>query len=271
MKIVIDFETYFDSKSYTLKKQSMVEYVRDPRFKAFGLGYCYIDASDPIECFNPRWITGKNIPKFLAGHDWSQTDIIAHNAKFDGFILRQVYGIQPRRWIDTKGMSRAVFGKRIKNHSLATIAEQYGMTPKGVMKTDGLTELTPEQERELAEYCLHDVQLGAAIFQKLAEEFPASQYEMLHNTVQMFVDPKIQLNVKLLEETAEVERERKKNLFSDLQIEKAVFSSNVKFPRLLEAEAGVPWIHPGQESWNGSTIAAGGFRSRTSRGCVSTV
>lgn len=236
MKIVIDFETYFDSKSYTLKKQSMVEYVRDPRFKAFGLGYCYIDAYDPIQCMNPRWVTGKDIPKFLAGIDWSSTDVVAHNAKFDGFILRQIYGVQPRRWIDTKGMSRAVLGKRVKNHSLATLAEYYGLQSKGTMRTDGLKDLTEDQEKELSEYCLHDVELAGAIFLELAEKFPEGQYEMLHRTVDMFVNPKIKLDVDLLKKTAEEECERRKKIFSDLQIDKAVFSSNVKFPKLLEVE-----------------------------------
>jgi len=234
-KLVIDFETYFDNKEYTLKKQSMVEYVRDPRFKTHGLGYQWI-AGGEIIYGAPQWVTGKDVPAFLANIDWTQTDVVAHNAKFDGFILRQVYGIQPRRWIDTKGMSRAVFGKRIKNHSLATIAEFYGMPAKGVMKTDGLKDLTPDQERELAEYCLHDVELGGAIYLKLAEDFPANQYDMLHWTVQTFVAPKITLDIELLKKTALEEKERKRTIFSNLQIDKAIFSSNVKFPKLLEKE-----------------------------------
>lgn len=234
-KIVIDFESFWDTKNgYTLKKMSMVEYVRDPRFKAFGLGYVWVKDGDVV--FNPKWVNGSKIHQWAAEIDWANTDIIAHNAKFDGFILKQVYGIQPRRWIDTKGMSRAVFGKRLKNHSLATIAEFYGFTPKGTMKTDGLTELTPEQEKELADYCLHDVELGAQIYSRMAKEFPQSANDALHQTVQMFVAPKIKLNVELLKQTAVGERERKANIFSVLQIEKSVFSSNVKFPKLLEKE-----------------------------------
>lgn len=238
MKLVLDFESYFDSaEGYTLKKMSMVEYIRDPRFKAFGVGYMRLDGANGVYATDgPKWVSGDSLVDFFKSIKWSETDVIAHNAKFDGFILRQIYGCQPRRWIDTKGMSRAVLGKRIKNHSLATIAEYYGMTAKGVMKTDGLKELTPEQERELAEYCVHDVELGGAIFEKLEPNFPASQIEMLHRTVQMFVNPKIELNTKLLQETSISERERKKTIFDDLQIDKSVFSSNVKFPKLLESE-----------------------------------
>lgn len=259
-KLVLDFESYFDSKEgYTLRKLSMVEYIRSPLFRAWGAGYMWVTDEGHAE---PGWVTAADLPKFFGGIDWKNTDVIAHNAKFDGFILRQIYGVQPRRWIDTKGMSRAVFGKRIKNHSLATIAEHYGMAAKGVMKTDGLKELTPEQERELAEYCLHDVELCGSIYLMLEQNFPASQYESLHWTVQMFVAPKIELDIELLKKTAESERERKKTIFSDLQIDKGffetdvlkggypkllqkksqaeitknVFSSNVMFPRLLEWE-----------------------------------
>lgn len=259
-KLVIDFESFWDTKNgYTLRKMSMVEYVRSPLFKAFGLGYQWGNDEGFAE---PGWISNKNIHVFVTKIAWSRIDVIAHNAKFDGFILKQVYGIQPRRWIDTKGMSRAVLGKRIKNHSLATLAEHFDLESKGTMKTDGLKELTPDQEAELASYCLHDVELCSQIYSRLADNFPENQYEMLHRTVQMFVNPKIELNVELLKQTAESERERKKTIFSDMQIDKAffesgvlkggypkllakksqpeinkdVFSSNIMFPRLLEWE-----------------------------------
>lgn len=35
--IALDFETAWDRKEYTLSKMTTEEYVRDPRFKAWGL------------------------------------------------------------------------------------------------------------------------------------------------------------------------------------------------------------------------------------------
>ena len=35
--LVVDFETRWDRKNYTLSKLTTEEYIRDPRFKAFGL------------------------------------------------------------------------------------------------------------------------------------------------------------------------------------------------------------------------------------------
>lgn len=231
--LFIDFETAWESKKggYGLKQLSMVEYVRDSRFKAFGAGICAL-ASKPV------WITGDRLQSAFndLGKEkggWSEIAVVGHNIKFDGFILKEKYGITAGQYIDTKGMSRGVLGKTIKNHSLATVAEHFKMQPKGVMKTDGLRELTKEQEQELAEYCLHDVELCRSIYSQLAKEFPQSQYDVMHRTVDMFINCKLKLNVPLLEKTNEDEVKRRANIFKEIGIDKKVFSSNVQFADLL--------------------------------------
>ncbi len=226
-KLVIDFESFYDSKAkYDLRHMSIVEYISDDRFKAHGIGFAWLGEK-------AAWVSAANLVEWVASIDWANTIVVAHNVKFDGYILRQIYGAKPAHWIDTKGMSRAVLGKTIKNHSLAALAEFYGLPSKGVMLTNGLYRLTMQQEAELAEYCLHDVELCAAIYTKLAEDFPRNQYPMLSWTVQTFAEPKLELDVPLLEKTAVDEMERKKKKFEELNIEKAVFSSNVKFSKLL--------------------------------------
>lgn len=241
-KIVIDFETYFDRKAkYDLKNISMVEYVRDPRFKVHGFGYVWVtDEPDPMgnpfSKFIPNWISGRDAEKWLKQQDWSKITVIAHNAKFDGFILTEHYKVKPKAWIDTKGMSRAILGKQIKDHSLATIAEHFGLVPKGSMKTDGLKDLTEAEEKELAEYCLHDVELCSEIYDRLAKEFPESQYEPLDWTIKAFVEPKLILNVSILKDAAEEEKRKKRAIFEELKIDKSIFSSNKKFSELLVKE-----------------------------------
>ena len=54
--LVIDFETAWDRKEYTLSKMTTEEYVRDPRFKAWGLCWKEVDSSSA-----PVWITGEDI------------------------------------------------------------------------------------------------------------------------------------------------------------------------------------------------------------------
>lgn len=236
--LYLDFETAWESRKggYGLRQMSMVEYIRDPRFKTFGMGYAWGDAANGPKSL-PYWISGSQIAKFCEEIDseisWSNIVLVGHNVKFDGFILKERYGWIPGQYICTKGMSKAVLGKTIKNHSLATVAEHFKLQPKGTMKTDGLRDLTQEQEKELSEYCLHDVELCRMIFDKLAPEFPQNQYEVLHRTVDMFINCKLKLNVPLLEKTNEDEIKRRENIFKEIGIEKAEFSSNKKFPDLL--------------------------------------
>lgn len=47
--LVIDFETRWDRKDYTLSKLTTEQYVRDPRFKAFGLGLKLYNTDDKVE------------------------------------------------------------------------------------------------------------------------------------------------------------------------------------------------------------------------------
>lgn len=232
--LFLDMETYWESRKggYGLKQLSMIEYIRDPRFKAFGMGAAINDGKIV-------WIRGLQIANFCSRIakeiGWPNISLVCHNTKFDGTILREVYECVPGQFIDTKGMSRGVLGKSVKNHSLATIAEHFGMQPKGTMKTDGLTELTEAQEVELASYCLHDVELCRQIFKKLKPEFPESQYEVMHRTIDMFINAKTVLNVPLLEKTNEEEIKRRANIFKEIGMDKAVFASNAKFPALLKA------------------------------------
>lgn len=234
--LFLDFESYYDTSKavgYDLKKLSILQYVRDPRFKSFGAGIAV--GNDPV-----KWIPAAYLPESFANigkmAGWENVAVVGHNVKFDGFILKEIYGVVPGQYIDTKGMSKAVLGKTIKGHALKYIAEHFHLVEKGTMETNGLRELTPEQEAALATYCIHDVELCREIYNRLKVEFPASQYEALHRTVDMFVNPKLELNVALLEETSKMEAERRANIFKKIGIEKSVFASNDKFPALLISE-----------------------------------
>lgn len=236
--LFIDFESFYDSKAkYHLRHTSIVQYVRDARFKAFGAGMALGNS-------RPMWIPAHELAAnfhhaaFGFG-GWQNVAVVGHNIKFDGFILKEIYGVVPGQYIDTKGMSKGVLGKTIKGHSLANLAEHFQLPSKGIMKTDGLggvDNLTAEQERELAEYCIHDVELCRDIYNRLSKEFPENQYDVLHRTVDMFINPKMVLNVALLEETSKVEAARRTKIFEEIGIEKSIFASNAKFPKLLETK-----------------------------------
>jgi DNA polymerase len=243
-----DFESFYDSKSFTLKKVSMLEYVKSPLFQVHGVGVS-------TNGDKPLWLSNADIPVAFRAIDWANTTVVAHNAKFDGAILSWIYGARPKSYICTQSMARAVFGHTLPSHSLANVAAHYGLAPKGFMKTDGIRELTPAQEAELADYCLHDVELCRDIYHRMAKAFPASQYAPMSWTIRAFVEPKLVLNAVVLEKAWAEEKLRRENIFKEIGIPKEVFSSNSKFPALLQSKGyEVPYkISPKQKNADGSS------------------
>ena len=184
--LVVDFETRWDKKDYTLSKLTTEQYIRDERFKAFGLCVKELGSDE-----DPVWISHKDIPEFVASVDWASTAVLAHNAQFDVAILSWRYGAQPALIFDSLSMARALRGVEVGN-SLAKLAQEFGLPPKGqaVHSTDGLEELTPEIEKELAEYCAHDTFLCEQVFNRLVEGYPAKELKLIDMTLKMFTQPR---------------------------------------------------------------------------------
>ncbi len=227
-KVFIDFETYYSTADgYELKKLSVHEYVRDARFKVHGMGVALGDGP-------AAWIPGPRVHSWFEHSDLTDFAVVAHNAKFDGFIAQNYYGAKVGRWIDTLGMANAVLGKLTPGGSLATLAKHYGLQEKGIMQTNGVRDLTAAQEADLATYCLHDVELCRAIYERMAPAFPEGEYDQLDWTVRAFIEPRLVLNQKILEQAVVDEQQRKALLLTRAGRDKAIFSSNAKFAKLLE-------------------------------------
>ncbi len=227
--LFLDTETFLHKKEgYRLGKDgvSIVEYVRDERFKLHGLSFAF-------EGQVSTWMPGDHVGSAMSLFDWSKIALVGHNLKFDAFILAERYGIRPAQYIDTMCIARAVLGKTVPSHSLGALAKHFELGEKGEMETDGLRELTAAEEQALASYCDNDVKLTMKLYEKLAPEFPASQYPYMDWTIRTFVTPKLVLDVPILEKCAEDERAEKEKKFQTLGIEKDVFSSNQKFAALL--------------------------------------
>jgi DNA polymerase III epsilon subunit-like protein len=232
--LVVDFETRWDSKDYTLSKLTTEEYIRDERFKAFGLGVKPFGESKSV------WIPHHKIEKFVTRIDWSKTALLAHNAQFDVAILAWRYGVKPAFIYDSLSMARALRGVEIGN-SLSKLADVYGLPAKGkaVHNTNGLTELTPEVERELADYCLHDVFLCEEIFKRLYNEvdggYPEDELRLIDMTLRMFTEPVLTLDKELLKDAIENERSQREELLAQLNIDEKALASNDKFADVLRS------------------------------------
>ena len=222
--LFIDFETYYNRKDkYDLKSISMTEYIRSPKFKVQGVGYS-------LNGENPVWASSK-IGAF--GCDWTKTAVCAHNVKFDGAILKWIYGITPMMYLDTQSLARAVLGSSIDGYSLRRLAEYLGFEPKGELKTDGLSVLTPAQEKELSEYCMTDVRICEAIWNKLSPQFPKSQLFSMDWTARAFIEPKLVLDTLKLESAVKHEQARRELAIAATGATKAELSSNTRFADLV--------------------------------------
>jgi DNA polymerase len=227
--LVVDFETRWDRKDYTLSKLTTEQYIRDPRFKAFGVGLKFYNSDDKVE-----WVPHEKIPDVLKSYNWNNTAVLAHNAQFDVAILSWVYGVKPCFVFDSLSMARALRGIEVGN-SLAKLASEFGLPEKGkaVHSTDGLSELTPDIEAELAAYCAHDVFLCEEIFRRLVDGYPLSELKLIDLTLKMFLNPVLELDKEMLNNAITEEKERRTALLAKLGIEETALASNQQFADVL--------------------------------------
>lgn len=228
--LTIDFETRWDSKGYTLSKMTTEEYIRDPRFKAFGV--CIHEfGTEKIT----QWYSHAELPRIFKMYDWSTTAVLCHNAQFDAAILSFVYGVRPCFVFDSLSMGRALRGVEVGN-SLAKLAEDFGLPPKGkaVHSTDGLEELSPEVEHELAEYCKHDVFLCEEVFKRLAVGYPSKELRLIDMTIRMYTEPELVLDKELLESALSEDTTKLDAALVRAGVDQAELASNDQFAEVLK-------------------------------------
>jgi DNA polymerase len=228
---VLDYETAWGrGVKLGFSCQTNEEYVRDPRFKAWGLSWKYLDSAEPAV-----WVTRKDLPKFFASIDWSRTAVVAQNALFDVSIMVWRYNARPAFIFDTLSMGRALFGVEVGN-SLKKLAERFGLPPKG----DGLSpsenildELPADVEATLADYCCHDTWLCEQIFLRMIKGYPAKELRLIDMTLRMYTNACLELDREMLIKALSEEGEKREGLLKKLDIEETALASNPKFAEVL--------------------------------------
>lgn len=194
--VTLDFETYW-ADDYTLSSMTTEAYVRDPRFEAIMCGFKEGDS-------RTFWVPAPNIKPLLRQMRLDLCAVAAHHAHFDGLILSHHYGIRPKLWIDTLSMARPLVGTRAKGFSLSKLAEHYNIGRKGTevmnAKNKHLADFTEEELTLYGEYCMNDVALTAELAGIMVPQLPRAEIELIDRTIRMFTEPKIELDVGLLEE-----------------------------------------------------------------------
>jgi DNA polymerase len=203
----------------------MTEYIRHPKFKVQGMGFKWGEV-----CFFDKEPT-----YFLSQINWPTTAVVAHNVKFDGSILSWIYNVRPAAYYDTQSLARAVLGPSIDGYSLRRLAAYLGIEPKGELKTDGILQLTAAQAVELAEYCMTDTRICAAIWNKLSPQFPQEQLFSMDWCARAFIEPKLVLDTDKLEKAVQDEHIRRGTCVDATGYSAEQLRSNVKFAELVAA------------------------------------
>lgn len=224
----IDFETYYDDE-YSLSKMTTEAYVRDPRFEVIGVG---IKVND----WPTDWYSGDNVGKFLKGLDYSTKAILCHNTAFDGAILSWHFGIRPKFWLDTLSMARPTHNATVGG-SLANLVSALGLGQKGteVVQAKGKrrADFTPQDLEQYGKYCINDVNLTKKLYDVLKQGFPSKELLVIDQTLRMYTEPRIELDVPLLEQHLQEVRERKAKLLEDSGLSIEDIMSNPKFAAIL--------------------------------------
>ena len=229
--ITLDFETYY-SKEFSLSKMTTEEYIRDDEFEVIGVAIAIND--DP-----PDWYSGNHeyIQRILSnGYDWSNSFLLAHNTQFDGAILSWVFGIQPKGYLDTLCMARAIHGLDAGG-SLKALAERYQIGEKGTEVLNALgkcrVDFDADELDRYGEYCKNDVRLTYDLFNLLIQRFPRGELKVVDTTLRMFIEPTLMLNLPMLEAHLENVKDRKARLLAAAEADKDSLMSNDKFAELL--------------------------------------
>lgn len=229
--VTVDFETFY-STEYSLTKLTTEEYVRSPQFETIGVAIKH--GGLPT-----YWVPKPDVEAALKAIDWSDKLVVAQNTAFDGAIMAWRYGIQPKAWTDIMGMSRALYPHE-KSHSLKSQAERAKLGEKGdeVVRALGkrFADFHPADLHTYGAYCINDVDLTYALFQKYLDEgFPLQELKLLDLTLRLFIEPRLVLDGQMLKDHLQDVRDRKESLLEQLR-DKMLEGANPDFVHMIFSE-----------------------------------
>ena len=228
--ITIDMETYYDAQ-YSLTKLQTDAYITDPRYET-------ILVSARIDDGPPQWFSGteEETQVWLLQFDWANSACLCHHTLFDGYILSYRYGIKPKLWMDTKSMA-VMLHPYLASYSLANLCKQFGLQDKGNevhnMLGRSRNSLTQQELQRYAEYCVLDGALTKQLCDQFSPYVPTLELYLIDMTVRMFVEPKLEGDVHLLDQLYQDELARKATAMQLAGVDKDTIMSNDKFAAAL--------------------------------------
>ena len=217
--LFLDFETFYDGQ-YSLKKLSIEEYVRDPRFEVHMMAITKGD--DPVQVVAPEDIKATLERHHVAAPN---TRVFIQNAKFDGFVASQHYGITIATPLCTRCMERWTGMSRMCRESLEAQSEFLGTGEKGTYVHDAkgkrLADYTPDELEQYRAYCAKDVELLRANVRLMLPKLTPEALKFIALSVRMYTEPIFVLDKTILQNyQAKIEADR----MASLQRLQALFS-----------------------------------------------
>jgi DNA polymerase len=229
--ITLDFETYYD-RDYSLSKITTEAYVRSKEFEVIGVAV-------KVNNGETEWASGthEEIKLWLTkSFKWADSMVLAHNTMFDGAILSWRFGINPRGWLDTLCMGRAIHGVEVGG-SLKALAERYQLGQKGTEVVNALGKrrlnFNADELNRYGDYCINDVELTYKLFHKLSRNFPKPELKVIDTTLRMFLEPILELDTELLAQHIDEVKLLKETLLESAGVDKKDLMSNDKFAAIL--------------------------------------
>ena len=203
--VVLDFETYWNSKDYTLLKIGPISYIRDSRFFAQLMSYIVTDAST-MTYDKVRVAEHGNIPAVLSALrlDAPGTMTVAHNGNgFDFLVLSEIYHVIPWLAVDTMCMERWTGVSRMQNESLKSMAKffQCGEKVEGTVISDGRKwpeDFTPDERTAFIQYCRNDTEQCFLSFKAMLPFMTADALLFSSITAKMACNPVLRLDDDML-------------------------------------------------------------------------
>lgn len=247
--VYIDFETFW-STTHSLTRMPPTEYVMHPDTEIQAVAIKV--SSSPTAVF----FGASNIQKELNSIDWHDKIAIGHNMSgFDSMILAWRFGIKPKMWGCTQAMAMSKY-KKTCGVSLKNLSKEFNIGAKLSLEatnTKGkrLADFTPTELESMKEYNKVDTDLCAKLFKELAKGISKAEMVQIDMTTRMLVEPKFNLDYRLIREAQEsVKAEKSRSLrelaeqigiddiVDEVSIEEQVrtqLASSAKFSELLES------------------------------------
>lgn len=199
--VVIDFETYWDSKTYTLSKMGPIEYVRNENFAPQLCAFAMSNGSCCVDCSVVEHERLRTTFENLDTHDVAWCGHNMHG--FDSLILSEFFDFHPRQIWDTIAMMRWTGLSRVCRESHAALTEFLGNGHKaaGTVVSDHKQwpdDFTPEERMFFIQYCKDDAGQCYQNAQAMLPYMTPDALRFMSITARMATEPSFVLDEDLL-------------------------------------------------------------------------